>query len=215
MSPSSTENPDAGMQAAWDDRYRRHGRIATNDRWLERWRDHLPSTSQVLNLGCGDGVDTRVLSNWGYRTLSVDWSTEALKLTRQIAPKSPLLRVDFRDGLPFQASTFQAIVASLTLHYFNIKTTQQIINDIHRCLNHGGHFIARINSTHDINYGAEGHPEIEPNVYLVNGQQKRFFTQQSTKSLFQNGWHIHNLEELTIARYSHPKVVWEVVAVKG
>jgi SAM-dependent methyltransferase len=126
----------------------------------------------------------------------------------------PILRVDFRDDLPFQTSTFSAIIASLTLHYFNTETTQKIINDIHRCLNHSGHFIARFNSTHDINYGAEGHSEIEPNVYLVNRQQKRFFTQQSTETLFQNDWHIHNLEELTINRYSRPKVVWEVVATK-
>lgn len=203
------------MQAVWDNRYRRHGHIATNDRWLDRWCNRLPPRSLVLNLGCGNGVDTRVLSDWNHRVLSVDWSTEALKLTRQIVPESPLLRVDFRDGLPFQASKFQAIIASLTLHYFNTETTRKIINDIHRCLSHRGHFIARFNSTRDINYGAKGHPEIEPNIYLVDGQQKRFFTQESTKSLFQNGWHIHNLEERTINRYSHPKIVWEVVAIKS
>jgi len=215
MMPSSTENSETGMQAVWDDRYRRHGRIAKYDQWLDRWRDRIPSEGLVLNLGSGDGVDTRILCDWGRNTLSVDWSIEALNLTRLVVPSSPLLRVDFRHGLPFLPNAFSAIIASLSLHYFNATVTQQIIDDIHQCLVPEGSFIARFNSSKDVNYGAESHPEIEPNVYLVDGQQKRFFTQQSTQSLFQNGWQIHDLEELTIGHYSHPKVVWEVIAIKS
>lgn len=202
------------MQAVWDQRYRHHGHIAKNDGWLDRWRKLLPHhQSTILNLGCGDGIDSQILSDWGYQTLSVDWSPEALKLTRQRISHTHLARVDFRNGLPFLPNTLSTIIASLSLHYFDTTVTQNIINDIHRCLTPQGHLIARFNSTQDINYGAQGHPQIEPDVYLVDGQQKRFFTQQSTEALFDTHWQIHNLEERSINHYAHPKIVWEVIAI--
>jgi hypothetical protein len=73
----------------------------------------------------------------------------------------------------------------------------------------------RVNSTRDTNYGAEGHPQVEPGAFWVDGMYKRYFDRTSLERLFNTdegaaGWQVIHKEERTISRYAKPKVVWEV-----
>ena len=72
--------------------------------------------------------------------------------------------------------------------------------------------LCRLNSTNDTNYGSIGHPQIERNYYLVNGEPKRFFDRTDVDLLFASGWNIRAKAEETIERYPIPKVIWRVVA---
>ena len=58
---------------------------------------------------------------------------------------------------------------------------------------------------------ASGHPEIEPDYYLVDGEPKRFFDRVAVERLFAGGWRRISREEMLIERYDHPKAAWEVV----
>jgi len=78
-----------------------------------------------------------------------------------------------------------------------------------------GVLLCRLNSTNDHHFGASGHPEIEPNYYLVDGQQKRFFSKAAVQELFATGWCVLHLEERVVHRYAIPKAVWEVVLEKA
>ena len=52
---------------------------------------------------------------------------------------------------------------------------------------------------------------IDEDYYLVDGEPKRFFDRASVDRLFAAGWSDARHEERMIARYDHPKSVWEVV----
>ena len=73
----------------------------------------------------------------------------------------------------------------------------------------------RLNSTKDVNHGAVGHEEIGPKLFLVNGERKRFFDQDSIETLFKTGWEIRGIQEMTDGRFREAKVLWEVVVEKG
>ena len=73
----------------------------------------------------------------------------------------------------------------------------------------------KLNSTKDVNHGAVGHEEIKPGFYLVNGERKRFFDQDSMDVLFETGWEIQRIQELTEGRFRETKVLWEVILEKG
>jgi SAM-dependent methyltransferase len=120
--------------------------------------------------------------------------------------------VDVKQPLPFVDESYPVIVASLCLHYFSWQQTLRILSEIKRCLEQDGWLLARFNSTHDVHFGAVGFREIEPDFYSVGGKSKRFFDRQTLRKLLSRGWEIRSLEEMTIARYEKPKVVWEVVA---
>jgi hypothetical protein len=106
------------------------------------------------------------------------------------------------------------IVASLCLHYFGWSQTTAAMTEISRCLAPGGYLLGRVNSTRDIHHGAIGHEELEPHLYLVKGELKRFFDRNDLERLIGAGWLRHSLEELTVDRYASPKVLWEFVLEK-
>lgn len=188
------------------------------DLWLEKWIG--PITSHTLNpaileLGCGSGRDTAFLAQHGFTRLTVsDLSAEFLANCQRNVPAAQAIRHDLRQPLPFADGSFDVVIASLCLHYFDWKTTCAIAGEIRRCLVDDGLLLCRVNSTKDVNFGAVGHPEIEPHFYAVDARTKRFFSREDVDALFASGWTRLATEEKEIDRYELRKVVWEIAARK-
>lgn len=186
--------------------------------WLKRWIDLIASRTlnpAILELGCGSGRDTVFLAQHGFTRLTVtDLSADALAECARIVPAASPVRHDLRQQLPFPDDCFDVVIASLCLHYFDWKTTQEIVGRIRSCMVDDGLLICRLNSTRDVNFGAVGHPEIAPHFYDVEGRTKRFFSREDVDALFADGWERISTEEKEIDRYERRKVVWEVLARK-
>ena len=188
--------------------------MGDDDRWLDRWLPLLAGHTAgraVLELGCGTGRDTAALLRAGHRVVALDRSLASLAVARISARGATLVRRDLREPWPTQEGGYGAVVASLSLHYFDWATTEQIIARVRDALCARGVFICRLNSTRDEHFGASGHPMIERNYYNVNGTPKRFFDRADVDRLFARGWHIDSVEESLIGRYHAPKAAWELV----
>lgn len=209
----------ADPRETWNRRYARQSRNSISpsyDPWLDRWWHLLEASSDnlILDLGCGEGLDSRFLTDSEFRVIAVDLSREALKIARQTARQAVLAQADLRDGLPFRNRTFRVIVASLSLHYSLWAQTQRVISGIRACLKPGGYLLARFNSHNDVNFGATGYPIVEPGCYLVEGELKHFFDQGHLDRLFRKRWLVCGLEERVICRHGKSKVIWELAAEK-
>lgn len=183
------------------------------DPWLERWLPLIVERAAgvpVLELGCGNGRDSVVLSGAGLAVTGIDRSSRALVEARARVPNGTFYEGDIRDGLP-DIRSFGAILASLVLHYFTWEETEELAQRLFGCLRHGGVLLVRVNSTEDHEHGARGHPEIAANYYLVDGKPKRFFDREGVLQLFDGAWNFLYLEQQVIQRYERPKVVWEAV----
>ena len=108
-----------------------------DDPWLDRWLEVMgpprPDLT-VLELGCGGGLDTEVLVETGYGVIAADLSETQLRRCEQVAPAARLVLLDVREPLPFADASFQAIMASLCLHYFEWDRTERVMGEIHRCM---------------------------------------------------------------------------------
>lgn len=199
----------------WEERYARHIDFRYEP-WLEPWRSLVESgqPDPVLDLGCGGGHDVYYLSRIGCGVIAVDYSQQALLITRQKVGQATIAQADLRQGLLFPTGLFGGIVANLSLHYFRWSETERIVAEVRRCLKPGRYLFARVNSTNDRHYGAVGHKSIEDNLYLVRGMLKRFFDRPDIDRLFGQGWIAHGIAEKIIHRYGNPKVVWELVFQK-
>ncbi|MCE9658436.1 MAG: class I SAM-dependent methyltransferase [Burkholderiales bacterium] len=187
----------------------------TGDPWLEPWLPALRSAAArgtTLELGCGTGRDTKALVAAGCRVTAVDRSGASIALAKLAAPRARFHRQDVREPFPESSSGYAAVVASLVLHYFSWQETVELVERIRAALLPGGLLLCRLNSTHDVHFGAQGHAEIEENYYLVDGEPKRFFSEATTRALFANGWSVEHMAEKVVDRYVHPKWLWEVVA---
>jgi SAM-dependent methyltransferase len=187
----------------------------TRDPWLPRWLKLIGERAgglPVLELGCGGGRDSAVLTAAGLHVVGVDLSAKAVERARQRVPSAEFHCQDIRA--PFPLARAGVVVASLSLHYFPWPETEALVERIRRLLVPSGILLCRLNSTNDHHFGASGHPRIDDDYYLVDGAPKRFFDRAAIDRLFSPGWRMQSVEERTIDRYDLPKAAWEVVLEK-
>ncbi|MGJ7528378.1 methyltransferase domain-containing protein [Variovorax sp. GB1P17] len=193
---------------------------ADTDPWLARWLPLLverAGDSPVLELGCAEGRDSATLVDAGLHVVAVELSHEAVAQARVRVPAGAQFHCqDFREPFPLPAdATVGAVLASLSLHYFEWDATLKLVQRIHRVLRPGGVLLCRLNSVNDLHYGGRGPSSVtgrdEDCFYLFDGFPKRFFDRAAVERLFADGWRMRHLEEVTIDRYTHPKVAWEAV----
>lgn len=184
------------------------------DPWLKRWLPLLVGSCRakfVLEIGCGEGQDTEALVGAGLRVHAFDLSTTGVAKARSRAPSATIFCGDVRSPLPVLPGPVGAVVASLSLHYFGWAQTVDVFERIRLRLEPGGLFLCRLNSTDDHNFGASGHPELEPSYFLVDGQPKRFFDKASVDALTRAGWTTLFREHRLTHKYVEQKAVWELV----
>ena len=194
--------------------------MMNDDLWLEPWMALLKQrglSGRILELGCDTGRDTRILVDQDFQVTATEISETALAKAKVLVPEATFIHHDLKDIFPFKDGEFNAVIASLSLHYFEWQKTTEIVAEIRRCLADNGMLICRLNSVKDKNPVATGFEEIQPNYYKANGRYselKRFFDEQSIRELFKNEWEFYSCEEKTINRYERPKVVWEMILLK-
>ncbi len=94
--------------------------------------------SQILDIGCGTGISTRQLKQYGFKPIGSDIGLEMIRIAKKhgggisyfLAPASKL---------PFRAHRFDVITAFTAFHWFDDAKS---INEIKRVLKKGGVFIA-------------------------------------------------------------------------
>lgn len=108
----------------------------------------LESDSLALDAGCGFGVYSHMLSNKGYRVVSLDVSVGMLKKARNLMKKSG---VSFVRGsithLPFKKKGFELILCLDTLHHLTDKHFVKILREFRRIAKSDGLFIADTRNT--------------------------------------------------------------------
>ncbi len=92
-----------------------------------------------LDIGCGDGHNTRLLAKRGARMVAVDIAEEFVKHARRIEEKEPL-GIDYRVAsavdLPFPDAAFDFATAFMS--FMDIAETDEVIREAHRVLKPGG-----------------------------------------------------------------------------
>ena len=174
--------------------------------WLVSYTEILKG-KVVLELGCGSGIDSTVISDYAETLVSGDLAPDSKS-------QDTVLVLDHSKELPFEDGSFDTVVASLCLHYFKTDKTKEIIAEISRVLKPQGSFICRLNSYKDENYGAIGYPEIESGFYNVNGEHKRFFQKKENESLWEQGYSLATIKHKNIDRYQKEKWVYEFCAIR-
>ncbi len=183
--------------------------------WLNRWEQELRSIdgTSVLELGCGDAIDSKVIGELCRSVISTDIRADVIDKNRA-SSNIEFRVVDLSKPLPFKDESFSCVVAGLCLHYFTWRKTLDIVSEISRISRDGGLFVGRVNSTRDTNWGSNGYHEIESGLYDVEGKTKRFFTKQAVEAMLTPKWEIESLIECAIDRYEKSKVVWQFSARK-
>lgn len=84
--------------------------------------DGLPPDSLVLDIGCGTGHHAHELARAGHRVVAVDVDFDAIATGRELGesvgrPGTARFLAARAEGLPFRATTFEAVVCLDVLHW--------------------------------------------------------------------------------------------------
>lgn len=98
---------------------------------------------RILDAGCGSGPLSAALRDRGALVTGIDASARMLALARRrLGDDVPLHLGDLSDRLPFADGAFDAVVASLVLHY--LEDWGPTLAELRRVLRPGGRLIASV-----------------------------------------------------------------------
>ena len=188
-----------------------------HDVWLEKYGfDMYDENSPFLDLGCGNGEDTKWLKQNNFEVVSCDFAPSSIERVKSINKNAFVFDMREKESWKtFKDNTFSYVIADLSLHYFNEKTTTMILKEIKRILIPNGKLIARVNAVNDTVFGAGDGIEIEPNFYrnTERGIDKRFFSIEDANKFFSTLGNIETTEK-SINYLGRPKQCIEIVATK-
>ncbi|RIH77469.1 putative methyltransferase YcgJ [Calidithermus terrae] len=184
---------------------------------------YLEGRGRVLDLGCGQGHDSLRLARLGFHAVGLDLSGEALERARAAAREEGLgarfVQGDMSQGLPFPGGAFDAVLANLSLHYFDHATRRFVLAEVGRVLVAGGVLALHVNSSLEAERRrAEGAAmqELEPGFYLEEAGVQRCYFDREMLEEWLAGWEVLRLEPLEVLNASgKPKRCWRAVARPG
>lgn len=181
--PVYTERMSNNVWAELHKGYEKRGWIDKSSLFAETALRYFPAKGRLLELGAGQGQDSRFFAEHGYEVVSTDLEETALaqsraKLPGDLRQKVIIQKVDLRQELPFGDGSFDIVYAHLSLHYFDERQTEQLFSGIERVLKPGGMLAFLVNSTNDPEY-ATGQ-KIEDDYFRVEKKPKRYFSLATT-----------------------------------
>jgi len=145
------------VRSGWDRvSYRYRPRRATSDcfghlendyrAWLGPVLRTAPRGSEVLDLGCGNGVPAaRVLSE-RFRVTGVDISDVQVRRARRLVPRARFVRADLAQ-VDFPQGAFAAVVSFYSLIHVPREEHRPLFRKVARWLGPGGWFVAILGHT--------------------------------------------------------------------
>lgn len=142
---------------------------------------YFTKQGMLLDLGAGQGQDSRYFAKLGYDVTSTDISDLALKISKKNADKEGLkikfIEVDIANKLPFEDNSFDIVYSHLALHYFTDEKTKEVFQEIFRVLKPQGILASIFNTIEDAETSDPNYSLIEKNYYKSpEGLLKRYFS---------------------------------------
>jgi ubiquinone/menaquinone biosynthesis C-methylase UbiE len=146
---------------------------------------------RILDLGCGAGRHSILLSKVGFQVVALDISGTALEtleasLKNAFIDNVTLVKQEMGE-LPFIDDYFDGVICTNVLHHGKLVQVKQATKEIHRVMKEGASAFVVALSTADFRRG--NGRKLEPNTYVFTEGEERgiihhFFPRKELKSCF-------------------------------
>jgi SAM-dependent methyltransferase len=154
----------------------------------------FPSTGTIIDIGCGQGQDSRFFGQHGYDVTGIDFSEEGIRIAKEKTdlPNVHFMVADISEPLSFEDESFDVVYSHLAIHYFTKEKTKLIFQELNRILKKDGILALFVNSIHDPQY--ETGTKIEDDYFAIGDIEKRYFSKESLQEYIE-GFKILVLDE--------------------
>jgi 2-polyprenyl-3-methyl-5-hydroxy-6-metoxy-1,4-benzoquinol methylase len=135
---------------------------------------------EVLDVGCGVGLGTKMLNDMGFNLTAIDISSEMVKFAKMRNPRSRIIKGNF---LTYKfRKKFDAIFSMAFIHLFPKNNAEAILKKMFNLLKKGG--ILYFGTTKSAT-SREGW-QIKRDSFFPNSQQKRYRKHWTEDELFES-----------------------------
>ena len=100
--------------------------------------ENFEPTCSILDIGCGDGIDTEYYRNIGAGAVGIDASEELISIARQKYPKNTF-HTALAGNLPYTENSFDAVYSKYAI--MTSADLEPIFKEVARVLKSGGEFV--------------------------------------------------------------------------
>ena len=103
----------------------------------------IPTTSSILDLGCGDGRHLIFLAQQGYSPIGIDQAIWGIRRSKQWVEETGSLSklvCGNVDTLPLKSGSIDCVISIQVINHQFLKGIQRTISEVHRILRKNGKF---------------------------------------------------------------------------
>lgn len=102
-----------------------------------RFKEMVPASAQILDLGCGSGRDAKIFSEMGLKVVGVDFSPKMIELASQTAKEAQFYVMDL-ESLQFPKASFEGVWANCSLLHIPKAKMLKVLQNIQTLLKNEG-----------------------------------------------------------------------------
>ena len=112
---------------------------------------HIPSGSDVLNIGVGKGYLEKVLSEKGVNISCLDPSEAAIEKIRERLNLGEKAQVGYSQSIPYSDASFDYVIMTEVLEHLNDEVIGKTLLEVKRVLKPNGIFLGTVPADEELN----------------------------------------------------------------
>ena len=135
----------------WDEYYKKDNAPSFPSPFAEYVSNKLNTQQSILEIGCGNGRDSKFFSSKGHHVTGLDRSREAIELCKRLYSNEP---IDFffcaiTDIATTNKKKFDLIYSRFVIHAMSLNEELEMLKISYQLLNKDGQFFIECRSTND------------------------------------------------------------------
>jgi len=181
---------DKGLVRYWDEYYKKDAAPSFPSPFAEYVANKLSKKQNILEIGCGNGRDSKFFSSKGHHVTGLDRSREAIELCKSLYSNEP---IEFFFGAiahitKTNKKKYDLIYSRFVVHAMSIDEELKMLRTSYQLLNKNGQFFIECRS---INDPLSNTGEILSHTERIEGHYRRFIILEELKQrLIQVGFKI-------------------------
>ena len=205
--------------AYWNAYYKKQAAPIHPSSFAEYISKYLDVGKKLVDLGCGNGRDTKYFGNYNLSVIGVDSAKDVIDSLKETNEYDNVVYVndDFTLSKILFQQNFDYCYSRFTMHAINKKQQDALISNVYTSLCKGGYFFVEARTVNDSIYGLGMKVENEENAYIYEDHYRRFIDiNEFSKQLKDMGFEIvEAMESKDFSKYgdSNPTLM-RVIARK-
>ncbi len=171
---------DKGLVRYWDEYYKKDAAPSFPSPFAEYVANKLSTKQNILEIGCGNGRDSKFFSSKGHHVTGLDRSGKAIELCKSLYSNEPI--EFFYGAVTHIAKThkkkYDLIYSRFVVHAMSINEELEMLKTSYHLLNKNGQFFLECRS---INDPLSKTGEILSHTEKIEGHYRRFIILEELK----------------------------------